>query len=126
MRRAEREPEPRGALRHGRRTDRDGEIAFGLQKLRRSERRRGFADDHRHDGALRLRQSDGTLGYSPELCHGEIGKGLNDYDAIFGILKSIGYAGWISVEDGVDGLEQMARSVLFLKRKIAEYYPAEA
>jgi sugar phosphate isomerase/epimerase len=73
-----------------------------------------------------LRQSDGTLGYSPDLCHGEIGKGLNDYDAIFGILREIGYSGWISVEDGVDGFDQMARSVEFLKRKIDEYYPAEA
>jgi sugar phosphate isomerase/epimerase len=70
-----------------------------------------------------LRQSDGTLGYSADLCHGEIGKGLNDYDAIFGILREIGYTGWISVEDGVDGFDQMARSVAFLERKIAEYYP---
>jgi len=73
-----------------------------------------------------LRQSDGTLGYSPDLCHGEIGKGLNDYDAIFTILRGIGYTGWISVEDGVDGFDQMARSVEFLKRKIAEYYPADS
>lgn len=70
-----------------------------------------------------LRQSDGTLGYSPDLCHGEIGKGLNDYDAIFSILRDIGYTGWISVEDGVEGLDQMARSVEFLKKKIDEYYP---
>jgi sugar phosphate isomerase/epimerase len=69
-----------------------------------------------------LKQADGTLGYSPDLCHGEIGKGLNDYDAIFGILREVGYSGWISVEDGVEGLDQMARSVAFLRRKIAEYY----
>jgi sugar phosphate isomerase/epimerase len=69
-----------------------------------------------------LKQSDGTLGYSADLCHGEIGKGLNDYDAIFRILREIGYSGWISVEDGVEGLEQMARSVQFLRRKIREYY----
>jgi sugar phosphate isomerase/epimerase len=69
-----------------------------------------------------LRQADGTLGYSPDLCHGEIGKGLNDYHAIFGILREIRYTGWISVEDGVEGFDQMARSVRFLKRMIAEYY----
>ena len=33
-----------------------------------------------------LRQTDGTLGYSPDLRHGVTGKGLNDYDAIFRIL----------------------------------------
>ena len=33
-----------------------------------------------------LRQTDGTLGYSPNLRHGVTGKGLNDYDAIFRIL----------------------------------------
>ena len=35
-----RQPQPRGALRHGRRTDRDREIAFGFEQLRGSERRR--------------------------------------------------------------------------------------
>ena len=30
---------------------------------------------------------------------------------IFQILREINYCGWISVEDGVDGLDQMARSV---------------
>ena len=70
-----------------------------------------------------LKQSDGTLGYTPDLCHGEIGKGLNDYDAIFTILREIGYSGWISVEDGVEGFDQMARSVEFLKKKINQYYP---
>lgn len=69
-----------------------------------------------------LRQADGTLGYSPDLCHGEIGKGLNDYDAIFSILREISYCGWISVEDGVEGFDQMARSVAFLREKIAQYY----
>jgi sugar phosphate isomerase/epimerase len=73
-----------------------------------------------------LKAADGTIGYSPDLCHGEIGKGLNDYDAIFSILREIGYSGWISVEDGVEGFDQMARSVTFLRRKIAQYYPGAA
>lgn len=69
-----------------------------------------------------LRQSDGTLGYSDKLRHGETGKGLNDYDAIFRILRGVGFAGWISVEDGMNGLEELKRSVEFLKRKRTEYY----
>ena len=54
--------------------------------------------------------------------HGEIGKGLNDYDAIFAELKGKGFDGWISIEDGVDGMEQLARSVAFLKGKVAEFW----
>jgi sugar phosphate isomerase/epimerase len=69
-----------------------------------------------------LRQADGTLGYSDKLRHGETGKGLNDYDAIFRILAGVGYAGWISVEDGVNGLDELRRSVEFLKRKRSQYY----
>jgi sugar phosphate isomerase/epimerase len=69
-----------------------------------------------------LRQADGTLGYSDKLCHGETGKGLNDYEAIFRILSSVGFAGWISVEDGMNGLEELKRSVAFLKKKRAEHY----
>jgi sugar phosphate isomerase/epimerase len=70
-----------------------------------------------------LRQSDGSLGYSDKLKHGETGRGLNDYDAIFRTLASVGFAGWISVEDGMDGLDELRRSVQFLKDKRARYYP---
>ena len=69
-----------------------------------------------------LRQADGSIGYSPKLLHGETGKGLNDYDAIFRILSSVGFSGWISVEDGVNGLDELARSVAFLKKKRVEYF----
>jgi sugar phosphate isomerase/epimerase len=69
-----------------------------------------------------LRRSDGTIGYSDKLKHGETGKGLNDYDAIFRILSGVGFTGWISVEDGVNGLDELSRSVEFLKRKRAQYY----
>ncbi len=69
-----------------------------------------------------LRQADGTIGYSPKLLHGETGKGLNDYDAIFRILAGVGYAGWISVEDGMNGLDELRRSVEFLKGKRQQYY----
>ena len=69
------------------------------------------------------KEEGGAQGYAKRLRHGEIGKGLNDYDAIFTELKSKGFNGWISIEDGVDGMEQLARSVEFLKKKIAIYWP---
>ncbi|MCB1244294.1 MAG: sugar phosphate isomerase/epimerase [Akkermansiaceae bacterium] len=74
------------------------------------------------------REETGAEGYAKRLRHGEIGQGLNDYDAIFGLLKSVGFGqphrnNWISVEDGVDGFDQLERSVAFLRRKIAEYWP---
>src|SRR5262245_37292133 len=69
-----------------------------------------------------LRLSDGTIGYSAKLVHGETGKGLNDYDAIFRILRSVHFAGWISVEDGMNGLDELRRSVEFLKLKRQQYY----
>ncbi|MCP9767262.1 sugar phosphate isomerase/epimerase [Lacihabitans sp. LS3-19] len=69
------------------------------------------------------KEEGGSVGYAKRLRHGEIGKGLNDYDAIFRELKRVGFDGWISIEDGVEGMEQLARSVEFLKKKIAVYWP---
>jgi sugar phosphate isomerase/epimerase len=69
-----------------------------------------------------LREADGTIGYSPLLKHGETGKGLNDYDEIFRVLRSVGFRGWISIEDGMEGMEQMARSVAFLKEQRRRHY----
>lgn len=69
------------------------------------------------------KEEGGALGYAKRLSHGEIGKGLNDYDAIFTELKQVGFNGWISIEDGVDGMEQLERSVTFVRKKIAEYWP---
>ncbi|RFC43682.1 MAG: Sugar phosphate isomerase/epimerase [Verrucomicrobia bacterium] len=68
------------------------------------------------------KEEGGAQGYAKRLRHGEIGKGLNDYDAIFSELKRKGFDGWISIEDGVDGMEQLERSVAFLRRKIAEHW----
>lgn len=70
-----------------------------------------------------LRQTDGTLGYSPNLRHGVTGKGLNDYDAIFRILAAHGYRGWVSIEDGMNGMDEMAQSLAFLRAKVAQYFP---
>jgi sugar phosphate isomerase/epimerase len=47
---------------------------------------------------------------------------MNDYDAIFRILAGVGFDGWISVEDGMNGLDELRRSVEFLKGKRAAYY----
>ena len=68
------------------------------------------------------REEGGAAGYAKRLSHGEIGKGLNDYDAIFTELKSVGFDGWISIEDGVDGMDQLERSVSFLKNKISKFW----
>jgi sugar phosphate isomerase/epimerase len=70
-----------------------------------------------------LRQSDGTLGYSPNLRHGVTGQGLNDYDTIFSILAGVGFSGWVSIEDGMNGLEEMKASVDFLKQMREKYFP---
>lgn len=68
------------------------------------------------------REELGAMGYAKRLRHGEIGKGLNDYDAIFSELKRVGFDSWISIEDGVDGMEQLERSVSFLRKKIAAHW----
>ena len=70
------------------------------------------------------REEGGAQGYAKRLSHGEIGKGLNDYDAIFRELRSVGFDNWISIEDGVDGMEQLAGSVRFLRDKLREHWPA--
>jgi sugar phosphate isomerase/epimerase len=98
-------------------------IAF-LQKVKRRVVTMHASDRYLAPGATLddLCQADGTLGYTDKLRHGETGQGLNDYDAIFRILSEVGFAGWVSVEDGMNGLDELRRSVAFLKRKRAEYY----
>jgi sugar phosphate isomerase/epimerase len=72
-----------------------------------------------------LRQADGTLGYSPKLKHGVTGCGLNDYHAIFRILAAHHYRGWISIEDGMNGMKEMAASLAFLRAMAQQYFPGE-
>lgn len=63
-------------------------------------------------------------GYSSILKHGVVGQGLNDYDKIFSILKSVGFSGWVSIEDGQDaavGMEHLRLSAEFLRQKMKEY-----
>jgi len=73
-----------------------------------------------------LRQTDGTLGYSANLRHGVTGQGLNDYDTIFSILKQHNYSGWISIEDGMNGMDEMRESLEFLHRKVEQYFGSDS
>ena len=70
------------------------------------------------DGAT----AEQAKGYAKRLRHGTIGKGLNDYDAIFGTLRAVGFDGWVSIEDGVDGMEQLAESVRFVRAKLRQHW----
>ncbi|MCL4507946.1 MAG: sugar phosphate isomerase/epimerase [Chloroflexi bacterium] len=69
-----------------------------------------------------LRTQEDHVGYARILQHGEIGRGLNDYDAIFHVLAESNFAGWISIEDGVNGFDELERSVAFLSVKIRQYF----
>ena len=62
-----------------------------------------------------LRQLEDSVGYASILSHGVIGKGLNDFPRIFRILHNVGYKGWVSVEDGMNGLEEIRQSAEFLR-----------
>jgi len=77
----------------------------------------GTLEDLRRDEA-------GAEGYAKRLRHGTIGQGLNDYDAIFSTLRGAGFDGWVSIEDGVDGMEQLKESVRFVRGKLQAYWPA--
>jgi len=73
---------------------------------------------------LRRQEAHPQQGYSALLKHGVIGRGLNDYNAIFSILRAVGFRGWISIEDGQDstaGMEHLRLSAEFLRRKMREY-----
>lgn len=83
------------------------------------------SDRYLVDGTIEdLRKEEDSVGYAKRLRHGEIGKGMNDFDAIFSTLKGVGFNGWISIEDGVDGFDQLERSVAFLRQKLALHWPA--
>jgi sugar phosphate isomerase/epimerase len=72
--------------------------------------------------SLRKIEMDPLHGYAKTIQHGIIGQGLNDYDAILSILKSAGFDGWISIEDGMNGMEELRQSVEFLRGKIDQYF----
>jgi len=71
---------------------------------------------------LRRLEMDPLHGYAASIQHGIIGRGLNDYDAIFQILKDAGFDGWISIEDGMNGMDELRQSAEFLRGKIKQYF----
>ena len=82
------------------------------------------SDRYLKEGTIEdLRKEEDSVGYASRLSHGVIGQGMNDYDKIFSELKSVGFDGWISIEDGEDGMEQLHESVSFLRRKMLQYWP---
>lgn len=97
-----------------------------LEMLRRVVRRvvtMHASDRYLAEGTIEdLRREEDSVGYAKRLRHGEIGKGLNDYDAIFTQLSQAGFNGWISIEDGVDGMDQLRNSVAFLRGKMRKYW----
>ena len=63
-------------------------------------------------------------GYHPALRHGVVGRGLNDYPAICRRLRAAGFDGWIYIEDGINGMEEMRESVDYLKGLRRDYFSA--
>jgi sugar phosphate isomerase/epimerase len=62
-----------------------------------------------------LRQAEEGPGYASILVHGVTGRGLNNYRRIFELLREAGFDGWISIEDGMNGLEEIRESANFLR-----------
>ncbi len=96
-----------------------------LEKVKHKVLTMHASDRYLANGTIEdLRKAEGgSAGYVSFFKHGVIGKGLNDYDAIFKTLKDVGFDSWISIEDGVDGMEQMHQSADFLREKIKKYWP---
>jgi len=62
-----------------------------------------------------LRAIEDSRGYAAILSHGVVGKGMNNYASIFRILRGAGFDGWVSIEDGLNGLEEIRASAEFLR-----------
>jgi sugar phosphate isomerase/epimerase len=76
----------------------------------------------RHGTLADLCKEESSVGYASRLSHGVIGRGMNDYDKIFATLASVGFDSWISIEDGVDGMEELRESADFLRSKIDQHF----
>ena len=77
---------------------------------------RGLAPGHTLE---ELRAQEDSVGYASILRHGEIGTGLNDYPTIFATLRAAGFDGWVSIEDGMNGLDEIRRSADYLRPLLA-------
>jgi len=85
------------------------------------------SDRYLAEGTLEdLRREENSVGYASRLRHGTIGRGLIDYDAVLAELAKVGFDGWISIEDGIEGMEQLEASVAFLRAKLREHFPERA
>jgi sugar phosphate isomerase/epimerase len=76
---------------------------------------------------LKKMARDPQHGYAKFVKHGVIGKGLNDYDRIFGRLARSGYDGWVSIEDGEGptveiGMDNLRQSAAFLREKFVKHW----
>jgi sugar phosphate isomerase/epimerase len=76
---------------------------------------------------LKKHNADPRHGYAKIVKHGVIGKGLNDYDRIFGTLAKAGYAGWVSIEDGEgptveEGMANLRASTEFLRAQFVRHF----
>jgi sugar phosphate isomerase/epimerase len=82
------------------------------------------SDRYLADGATLedLNKAEGSAGYAAILKHGVTGRGLNDYPTIFRLLRDAGYSGWISIEDGMNGMQEMADSLTFLRKSVDAYW----
>jgi sugar phosphate isomerase/epimerase len=96
-----------------------------LQKIKHRVVTMHASDRYLEGGSLedlRKTEQDPVYGYARTIQHGVIGRGLNDYDAIFRILREAGFNGWVSIEDGLNGKDELYQSARFLKGKIREYF----
>ena len=98
-----------------------------LQAVKHRVRTMHASDRYFEGGTLEDLQkmdSEAQKGYANILKHGVIGKGLNDYDKIFSILREEGFNSWISIEDGPDpakGVDDITQSAIFLRKKMTEH-----
>jgi sugar phosphate isomerase/epimerase len=62
-----------------------------------------------------LRAVEDAVGYASILTHGEVGKGMNNYPKIFRTLREASFDGWVSIEDGLSGIDEIRASANFLR-----------
>lgn len=94
-----------------------------LERVKHRVKTMHASDRYLKDGTLEdLRREEDSAGYAARLAHGVIGKGLNDYDRIFSTLRGVGFDSWISIEDGMNGMDELRESVAFLRGKVGRHF----
>jgi sugar phosphate isomerase/epimerase len=66
-----------------------------------------------------MRAQQDSMGYARILQHGEMGTGLNAFPPIVRTRDAVGFSGWIAIEDGMKGMDELRRSVAFLRAAFA-------